>query len=90
MSGTGWIPVSVKKPEAETPVLACVHGLDHPIVLELRWEICNTMVEGYFKDFLYWDDPNNDGQDFEDRVFAWQSLPTMPTMSSDELWVPEL
>ena len=74
-----WIKVTDKIPEPETPVLACVHGLDFPIILEMRWEICNPMIEGYFNDFLYWDDPNNDGQDFEDRVFVWQPLPEMPS-----------
>ena len=74
----GWVKVEDRMPEAETPVLAVVHGIDHPIVLELRWDRCNPMLESFYKDFTYWDDPNNDGQDFEDRIVAWQQLPEMP------------
>ena len=78
----GWRCAVTDRPEAETPVLACVHGLDVPIVLELRWEICNPMIESYFKDFLYWDSPNDDGQDFEDRVFAWREIPELPSIDT--------
>lgn len=74
----GWRCAITDPPEPETPVIACAGGFDTPMVLELRWEICNPMIEGYFKDFLYWDDPNNDGQDFEGRVYAWQECPDMP------------
>lgn len=74
----GWIDPNQRLPEPETPVLALVHGLDYPIVLELRWETCNEMIESYFKGFLYWDNPHDDGQDYGDRVFAWQSLPLDP------------
>lgn len=78
----GWRCAVTDRPEAETPVLACVHGLDAPIVLELRWETCNPMIESYFKDFLYWDNPNDDGQDFEDRVFAWREIPELPSIDA--------
>lgn len=73
-----WIATEDRLPPPETPVLAFVHGMDIPIVLEMRWETCNPMIESYFKDFLYWDNPHNDGQDYEDRVFAWQPLPEDP------------
>tara|TARA_R110000765_G_scaffold356661_1_gene446762 strand:- start:1574 stop:1810 length:237 start_codon:yes stop_codon:yes gene_type:complete len=75
-----WIKVRCLLPEEGTPVLACVHGLDHPIVLELRRETCNPMIESHFDEFLYWDDPNNDGQDFKDRVSSWMPLPEIPTV----------
>ena len=78
MDYKGWINVEEKLPEPETPVIAIVGGYDAPIVIELRWETCNSMVESYFKDFLYWDDPNNDGQDYQDLVSFWQPLPEMP------------
>lgn len=71
----GWVSVEDNLPDPETPVLALVHGLSYPIVLERRWERCNPMIESYYADFLYWDDPNNDGQDFEDRVSAWMPIP---------------
>ena len=73
-----WVATADRLPPPETPVLAFVHGMDIPIILEMRWETCNPMIEPYFKKFLYWDDPHNDGQDYEDRVFAWQPLPEYP------------
>jgi hypothetical protein len=30
----------------------------------------------------YWDDPNNDGQGYDDLVVAWQPLPELPTEDS--------
>jgi hypothetical protein len=78
LDSSAWIFTANKTPEPETPVLACVHGMDSPVVLEMRWESCDPFQEGYFKDFLYWDDPSNDGQDYEDRVFAWMTIPDMP------------
>jgi len=77
-----WISVDDRLPEPEQAVLAAVNGLDAPIVLGLRWECCNPMIEGYFKDFLYWDDPNNDGQDFGDRVSHWMPCPDMPQLTN--------
>ena len=72
-----WRCALTDKPSPELPVIARVHGIDQPVVLELRWETCNPMLESYFEDYLYWDDPNNDGQDFEDRVFLWCKIPTL-------------
>ena len=77
--GVMWISVKEKLPEHDTPVLAVVEGIDNPIVLELRQEICNPYVDGYFANFSYWDNPDNDGQDYEDRVVCWMELPPMPT-----------
>lgn len=71
-----WIDVEDKLPEPETPVLAVVHGIDQPIVLARYWEICNPMIEGYFKDFLYWDNPEDDGNEYD--VICWMPLPEMP------------
>lgn len=73
-----WVSVDDRLPPLETPVLASVHGMDAPIVLEMRIETCNQMVESYFDDFLYWDNPHDDGQDYENRVLAWQPLPEPP------------
>ena len=72
-----WVSVELNLPEIETPVLACVRGIDHPVVLEVRVEHCNPMIEGYHEDFKYWDDPINDGQDYGDTVYCWQPLPQM-------------
>ena len=71
------VDVELNLPEIETPVLVCVHGIYHPVVLEIRVDRSNPMVEGYYEDFKYWDDPVNDGQDYGDRVYCWQSLPPM-------------
>jgi hypothetical protein len=62
-------------PTPETPVLAWARNYECPIVLELRWERCDPFQEPYFQDYLYWDDPNNDGQEicYED-VLGWEYI----------------
>mgnify|MGYP000686993514 CR=1 FL=1 len=78
-----WIKVETKLPPPETPVLAIVNGIDIPVVLELRWEICNPMLESYYEDFLYWDEPNDDGKDYEGLVAYWRYLPDPPKLNVD-------
>lgn len=78
----GWVSVDDRLPEAETPVLAIVDGYDGLLTLERRWEHCNEMVETYYKDFLYWDWVDNDGQDLEGRVKFWMHLPEPPALPS--------
>lgn len=73
-----WISVEAALPEPETMVLGLVNGYDGVLTLERRWERCNPHIEGYFKDFLYWDWVDNDGQDFEFLVSHWMPLPELP------------
>jgi hypothetical protein len=74
----GWRCAVYDPPEAEEAVLACVAGFDYPIVLERRWETCNEMIESYFKEFLYWECPHDEG--FDGNVYAWRELPELPTI----------
>jgi len=70
-----WISPNDRLPKQETPVLVIVSG--HINILELRWE--DPGYEDTYNRFQYWDDPNNDGQDFEwDSVTDWQPLPEPP------------
>lgn len=70
-----WIPVTERLPNEDEPVLICGHGID-PLVGVLRWEY--PTYEETFTAFRYWDDYRNDGQEFEDRVTHWMSLPEVP------------
>jgi hypothetical protein len=74
-----WISVEDRLPKVNQAVLACVNGFDSPLILNILTETCNPMIEGYFKDFNYWDSVENDGQDYEDLVTHWMKLPEMPT-----------
>lgn len=74
----GWRCALSDPPPPDTLVIACVNGINGLIILERRWECCNPFEESYFADFLYWDDPNNDGQDYQDMVVAWHELPEPP------------
>jgi hypothetical protein len=77
-----WVSTDERLPEADTPVLAIVDGYDGLLTVERRWERCDQMTEPYYKDFLYWDWVDNDGQDLEDRVRFWMRLPEPPTLLS--------
>jgi len=79
-----WISVEDRLPEPEVMVLATVSGYDGILTLERRWETCNSMMESEFKDFLYWDWVDNDGQDLEGLVSHWMPLPELPTGESYE------
>lgn len=73
-----WIDVNDDLPEPETMVLGLVNGFDGILTIELRWERCDPFNESYFKDFLYWDWVDNDGQDFEGLVTHWAKMPELP------------
>ena len=73
-----WISVEDELPEPETPVLAMVNGYDGILTLERRWEICDPFEEAYFKDFLYWDWIDNDGQQLDELVSHWMPRPPQP------------
>lgn len=77
-----WVSVDDYLPEEGVPVLACVHGYDPPLVLNIMWEY--PTYEDNFNAFQYWDCPINDGQAFEDRVWCWMPLPEEPTGEKDE------
>lgn len=69
-----WRNAETDPPPVDTPVLACLRGQQVPRVLEIREEQCDPYTPRN-PPYRYWDDPHDDGQDFEDRVFAWQHLP---------------
>lgn len=73
-----WRDAKKEQPPTYTPVLAFVEGLATLIVLEVRWQKCNTFEEPYYADYKYWDDPHNDGQDYGDKVLWWRVLPELP------------
>ena len=77
-----WISVDDRLPEPEQAVLAAVNGFDAPVVAVMLWECCNPMVEGYFKDFLYWDGFHHDGMDFGDLISHWMPCPDMPQLTN--------
>ncbi|MFV8849563.1 DUF551 domain-containing protein [Serratia fonticola] len=72
----GWIPCAERMPEPETPVLIMLNGTIRKGAI--FWEH-PTFEEGG-QPFKYWDDPDNDGQDWEVfDVTHWQPLPAPPT-----------
>jgi hypothetical protein len=75
-----WISVEDRLPDPEVPVLGIVNGFDGILTLERRWEICDPYSESYYKDFLYWDWTDNDGQDFEGLVTHWMPLLELPEL----------
>jgi hypothetical protein len=59
----------------ETPLIALYRGQWR--ILERRTETPNW--EETFKEFDYWDDPNNEGQEIDDHyVTHWMHLPPIP------------
>lgn len=71
----GWISVNDELPSEETPVLIFWNG--NIIVGERRWE--HPTFEETFNAFWYWDDPTDDGQDWErNEVTHWMPLPEAP------------
>jgi hypothetical protein len=72
----GWISVEERLPEDETPVLIYRNGAAQ--VGELRWE--SPGWEDTFHPYRYWDDPHDDGQDWEwHSITHWMPLPAAPT-----------
>ena len=67
----GWTRTQDKTPSDETEVLILVNG-----VRRIGWILWETpSYEEAFKAFPYWDDPHNDGQDWEWRdVTHWAPL----------------
>ncbi|RQQ30509.1 DUF551 domain-containing protein [Burkholderia stagnalis] len=80
-----WISTNDSLPEDETPVLIVHNGA--VAVGELRWE--RPLYEETFSPFRYWDDPNNDGQDWDwCDVTHWMPIPSLPHVGPEES--PEL
>lgn len=73
--GAGWIACNERMPEADTPVLVYIRGRVR--TGELRWE--TPTYEETFAPYMYWDDPDDDGQMWEwDDVTHWRPLPPAP------------
>lgn len=69
---TDWIKCSERMPEVEVPVLIMYNGIIR--IGEIRWDYPSH--EETYPPFMYWDDPNNDGQLWEVfDVTHWQPLP---------------
>jgi hypothetical protein len=67
-----------KLPDDETPVLLLFYNWNIRIG-ELRWE--RPGYEDTFKAFQYWDDPDNDGQEWDwGDVIGWMPLPEAPNV----------
>jgi hypothetical protein len=70
-----WLNPRHGLPPDETPVLVIVRGERR--IGELRWE--RPSHEETFEAFRYWDDPTNDGQDWEwNDILCWTLLPEIP------------
>ena len=70
-----WISVKDELPEDDIPVLVVVN--DEIDVLIIRWE--EPTWEETYKRFQYWNNPYDDGQEFEwDTVTHWKPLPEPP------------
>lgn len=73
---TGIIATFDSLPPDETPVLILFFNGDIKKG-EIRWE--HPSFEDTFRAFKYWDDPDNDGQEWDwDDVIAWTPLPEIP------------
>ena len=73
---TGIVAPFDRLPEDETPVLILFH--DGKIRIgEIRWE--RPTWEETFQAFQYWDDPYDDGKDWDwADVVGWMPLPEVP------------
>ncbi len=70
-----WIKCSERMPEDETPVLVMLNGEIR--VAEIRWD--TPTYEETYQPFRYWDDPYDDGQDWEVfDITHWMPLPAPP------------
>ena len=73
-----WMRCELCLPEEQTPVLICF--VDGDIRLgELRWE--KPTHEETFEAFQYWDNPHDEGQEWEwewEDIIYWASLPKAP------------
>lgn len=76
----GWIAVTERLPKDETPVLILWNGLIR--IGERRWE--EPTHEDTYERFWYWDDPEDDGQCWENMdVTYWSPLPTPPVREKE-------
>ena len=68
-----WVSVNENLPNDETPVL--IRFIDGSVRIgEVRWEI--PTFEETFKAFRYWDDPYNDGMNWEwYDIISWRNIP---------------
>jgi hypothetical protein len=70
-----WISVDERLPADETPVLIMLRG--EIAIGELRWE--HPSHEETYESFRYWDNPSDDGQDWQwPDVTHWMLLPAAP------------
>lgn len=82
-TGSDWISVEYQLPIPETPVLVTTKQNGVQVLFRV-WERCNPMIEPYYPDFLYWDDPNNDGMCIEDdQITHWMPLPEPPEATDE-------
>jgi hypothetical protein len=76
----GWTRVEDGLPKDETPVLIQLRGILR--IGELRWE--RPGYEDAWCAYQYWDDPTNDGQDWDwDEVTHWRELPPLLTTKEE-------
>ena len=76
-----WIKCPERLPKIETPVLIVYRGQIR--VGELREE--HPTWEETFKAYSYWDDPEDDGKDWEwFDVTHWMPLPEFPEGVTDD------
>ena len=70
-----WISTKEKMPPIETPVLIVLNG--ELRIGERRWD--NPTWEENYTAYLYWDNPHDDGQDWNpDDVTHWMLMPDYP------------
>ena len=72
----GWVKCSDRLPEPEAPVLILLNGIQR--IGEIRWG--HPSHEESYTSFRYWDDPENDGRDWDwFDITHWRPLPSLPT-----------
>jgi hypothetical protein len=71
-----WISVDDLLPENKTPVIILLSG--KPAIGELR--LAKPYLDDVFSVYRYWDNPHDDGQDWEwSDVTHWMPLPSAPS-----------
>lgn len=76
-----WISTLDDLPKEATPVLIVHCG--EVRIGEIRWDFPG--FEDAYREFQYWDDPNNDGQCWAwGNVTHWMPIPAMPEESRDD------
>ena len=70
-----WINAKDSLPNIETPVIIVIGG--NVCIGELRWD--HPSYEDSYEAYMYWDDPNDDGKEWEWRdVTHWMPIPELP------------